>query len=132
LDYISDSSEENDSDYDFIADERSEILDEEEILQKVNPVIDPWKKTLKNLRKKDWLPKFKCEIGPYNCNLSSESSPYEFFKLIFDEDLMCNLMDWTNAKAGMKIDNHKRRKKKKLYGVTYPLKKSKDLLELYL
>jgi len=61
-------------------------------------------------KKKSWLPKFKLVTGVKNCSLSPESEPHEFFSLIFSQDLVQNLADWTNLRAKKKIDNAKRRR----------------------
>jgi len=54
------------------------------------------------------------ETGVKHCNLSPNSNPCDFFSLIFSEDLIKNLMSWTNIKAQTKIDNSKRRRQSKV------------------
>jgi len=51
--------------------------------------------------------------GPVNCELTSNSSPYQFFSLIFTNDLIENIKNWTNQRAKEKIDNFVRRKQEK-------------------
>ena len=60
-----------------------------------------------------WLKDFQSQVGPDNCDLTSESSPLQFFSLIFSEDTVENIIKWTNVRAKSRIDNANRRKQKK-------------------
>ena len=60
-----------------------------------------------------WLKDFQSQVGLDNCDLTSESSPLQFFSLIFSEDTVENIIKWTNVRAKSRIDNANRRKQKK-------------------
>jgi len=112
-DSFSVSNTSNDSDYDFNDDNNLSETPEELYKNTQQVKNTKWKEVSSDERERDWLPTFKTRYGVKNCKLAPESEPFEFFALIFSEQVFEDLTSWTNKKASTKIDNSQRRKQKK-------------------
>ena len=110
--YCSSTSQE--SDYDFegsLEDSESE----QDITGKFQQVDDEWMKIERRSPRQTstWLKDFQSQVGSDNCYLTSESSPLQYFSLIFSEDTVESITKWTNVLVKSRIDNANRRKQKK-------------------
>ena len=103
-DEISETSQESDKDFIY---EDPDIQPLEEEYDKFPHMYNAdWEEVEKH--SSTWLREYQATPGTKNLFLTEDSDPIDFFELIFPNDMISKVTQWTNKRAEENIDNRKR------------------------